>query len=98
MWRHAHDDEGAKAHSLAIVNVSDSNILTSLKTYSIAVSKYYGTMSIKKCMYTCTFLGCRAMTRKAFDLQDQDEVPYHLLMVSDVFTILALTVPARVSR
>ena len=22
MWRHAHEDEGAKAHSLAIVNVS----------------------------------------------------------------------------
>lgn len=30
MWRHAHEDEGAKAHSLAIVNVS-----TKLSKYCI---------------------------------------------------------------
>ena len=32
MWRHAHDDEGAKAHSLAIVNVSMFNKRDILKS------------------------------------------------------------------
>ena len=32
MWRHAHEDEGAKAHSLAIVNVStELSIKTEVK-------------------------------------------------------------------